>query len=320
MRIVIVTTSYPSDADDASGHFVETEARALVRDGHDVTVVAPGVPSVALEQGVRVRRLPHADAFGPPGALHRLRERPSRMLGVLRFMRAARQFLAQERCDRVIVHWIVPSGWPIALATRAPVEVVAHGSDVRLLRALPGPLRLLILRSLLARGARFRFVSSELRNLIADAGAAELYQRARVAMSPIDISEAPSRSEARVHCKVPDSERLVVIVGRLVRSKRTSLALSAVSLLPRVRIVVVGDGPERPALERRFADAQFVGRLPRREALVWIAAADLLVSASRQEGAPTVVREARALGVPVVSTASSDLHEWARSDRDLFVV
>jgi glycosyltransferase involved in cell wall biosynthesis len=176
------------------------------------------------------------------------------------------------------------------------------------------------LRSLLARGTHFRFVSTELRNLIADAGAAELYAEARVAQSPIDVSEAPARAVARSERGISDHERLIVIVGRLIRSKRTNLALSAVSLIPKTKIVVVGDGPERANLEHRFSDAQFVGQIARREALGWIAAADLLVSASRQEGAPTVVREARALGVPVVSTASSDLHEWARNDRDLFVV
>jgi glycosyltransferase involved in cell wall biosynthesis len=197
---------------------------------------------------------------------------------------------------------------------------VAHGSDVRVLRLIPWPLRVAMLRSLLERGARFRFVSTDLRNLIADAGAAQLYAEARVALSPIDVSNAPTREQARRDRQIEDAERLVVIVGRLVASKRTSTALSAVTLLPRARIVVVGSGPERATLEKRFADVQFVGHLPRAQALGWIAAADLLVSASRHEGAPTVVREARALGVPVVSTSSSDLHEWARSDRDLFVV
>jgi glycosyltransferase involved in cell wall biosynthesis len=320
MRIVIVTTSYPSVDDDASGHFVETEARTFVREGHEVVVLAPGPPGETVEHGVRVRRLPHGFAFGSPGALQRLRQRPSRLAGVWEFVRGAREALRREPCDRVIAHWIIPSGWPIAPATQAPIEVVAHGSDVRLLRRLPRPIRVLILRSLLTRGARFRFVSTELRNLIADAGAAELYATGQVAMSPIDVSGAPSRADAREARGVADNERLIVIVGRLIRSKRTRAALAAVTLLPRARVVVVGQGPEREALERQFPEVVFVGQLPRSQALGWIAAADLLVSASRQEGAPTVIREARALGVPVVSAASSDLHEWARQDRDLFVV
>lgn len=65
---------------------------------------------------------------------------------------------------------------------------------------------------------------------------------------------------------------------------------------------------------------EFLGQLPRNETLKWIGAADALVSASRHEGAPTVVREARALGVPVVAAAAGDLLEWAKSDPGLHVV
>ena len=69
-----------------------------------------------------------------------------------------------------------------------------------------------------------------------------------------------------------------------------------------------------------FPEATFVGQLPRAVALEWLAAADVLVSASREEGAPTVVREARALDVPVVARASGDLELWSREDPELFVI
>jgi glycosyltransferase involved in cell wall biosynthesis len=65
----------------------------------------------------------------------------------------------------------------------------------------------------------------------------------------------------------------------------------------------VGDGPEKGRLEahaRRLGlDTRFVGRTSRADALAWIAAADSLLHASRDEGLSTVVREAEALGVPV---------------------
>jgi glycosyltransferase involved in cell wall biosynthesis len=83
-------------------------------------------------------------------------------------------------------------------------------------------------------------------------------------------------------------------------------------------LVVVGDGPERERLARLAEDlrvrARFVGRVPRDEALAWIAAADRLVHLSDAEGAPTVVREARALGVPVLASAAGDVPAWAASD------
>jgi glycosyltransferase involved in cell wall biosynthesis len=68
--------------------------------------------------------------------------------------------------------------------------------------------------------------------------------------------------------------------------------------------VVVGDGPERPRLERQArslgVDALFVGAVAREVALAWIAAADVVLHASSAEGLSTVVREAEALGTRVV--------------------
>jgi glycosyltransferase involved in cell wall biosynthesis len=80
------------------------------------------------------------------------------------------------------------------------------------------------------------------------------------------------------------------------------------------RIVVLGDGPLAPALARLDPSVTALGQRLRPEALAWIAAADLVVSASRNEGAPTVIREARALGVPVLAVPAGDLRAWAATD------
>lgn len=80
----------------------------------------------------------------------------------------------------------------------------------------------------------------------------------------------------------------------------------------------MGDGPERPKLEawarQLDARAHFVGQVTRDEALAWMAAADRLLHLSEAEGAPTVVREARALGTPVLATAVGDIAKWAEED------
>ncbi len=91
-------------------------------------------------------------------------------------------------------------------------------------------------------------------------------------------------------------------------------------MISELSVIVVGDGPELAELSARFPNVRFIGRVPRSEALCFIAAADVLVSASAAEGAPTVVREARTLGVPVVAVAAGDLALWARSDPGIVVV
>jgi glycosyltransferase involved in cell wall biosynthesis len=272
--------------------------------------------------GCRVIRIPDHGLFGWPGALERLLEKPWRSAGALAFVRGARRALSEHGpFQRVVAHWIVPSGFPVALASGgAELEVVAHGSDVRLLLRLPRIARLFIVERLLASGARFRFVSHTLRDELVRATTLALGRASVVAASPIDLDSAPSRRVARERLGLAPGDRLAVIAGRLVASKRTQVALQALCLVPDLSVVVVGDGPERGKLERSFERVTFVGQLPRPDALSFIAAADVVVSASQSEGAPSVVREARGLGVPVVACDSGDLRAWAERDSGLVVV
>ena len=98
-------------------------------------------------------------------------------------------------------------------------------------------------------------------------------------------------------------------------SRRTSSAAGAID----AKVVVCGDGPERQRLERGFPKVHFLGQVPRKRALEWMAASDVVLSASLEEGAPTVVREARALGVPVVTADTGDVTSWAKRDTGIFV-
>jgi teichuronic acid biosynthesis glycosyltransferase TuaC len=317
-RIAIVSTCYPRDPGDASGHFVRTEARELHRAGHDVHVFAPGSGQSDESTG-RVHWLGDRGAFGWPGALPRLKEKPLRALGALEFaLRAQRAVREHGPFAQLQAHFLVPSGWPIAtlaLGARAEtkLEIVGHGSDVRVFCRLPKQLRKHIARGWLARRAQLRVTSQELAALLGQANP-ELLPALRVAASPFDVDGVPDRRSARARLGFADSAVIALVVSRLVPSKRVSLALHALALLDDLSVVVVGDGPELAALSARFPSVRFTGRVPRADALRYIAAADVLVSASAQEGAPTVVREARQLGVPVVAVAAGDLALWAERD------
>ncbi len=332
-RVAVITTSFPRSAGDAAGHFVLAEVRALQRSGKDVTVIAAGQGSDPPAD-CDVRFAGGGALFDWPGALPRLRENPLRVRGALDFMVRARRLLRETGpFDRLIAHWLVPSAFPLlsspglsSLHSSAELEVVAHGSDVRLLARLPRPLRNSILRALFRRNARLRFVSLALREeLLRSPGLARdvrtwLETRSEIRPAALEMTGAPSRAEARARHAIPDDARLLVIVGRLVPGKRAEVALAAAHLVPGARVVVVGGGPEQARLEAAYPDATFLGQLSRDATLEWLALADVLLSASREEGAPTVVREARALDVPVVARAAGDLALWSREDPGLWVV
>jgi glycosyltransferase involved in cell wall biosynthesis len=317
-RIVVITTSYPAFAGDPSGHFVASEVKALRAEGHAVTVIAPR-PAGQSGTGDGVCWLEGGSAFGWPGVMSRLRERPLRAVSLARFAWRARRTLARlGEVDRVIAHFALPSAWPIASRRRDRLEVVVHGSDARLIARLPRFVRSRIARVL--GSARVRTVSEELRRELGHALGADIASRASVRPARLDIGDAPSKSEARRTLRVGEAERLVVIAGRLIPGKRVEVALSAVALVPGARVVVLGDGPERDRLERAAPHAEFLGLVARERALAWLAAADAVLSASLEEGSPSVVREARALGTPVVALSCGDLEHAALGDADLFVV
>ncbi len=313
MTTAVVTTSYPDGPGDYAGHFVRADARLLAETGR-VVVVAPGSWVDPDERRLEVVRLGSDRAFGAPGVAARVRAHPALVRDVGAFVLRARRALRAIRPDRIVAHWLIPSAWPIAAAVDVPLSVVVHGGDARLLLALPRPARRWLVESLLDRGATFRFVSRDLLDRVARATTERVRDHAAVAPSALDVSGAPGRAAARGALGLRSERRIAVIVGRLIERKRIAVALDAATSIGGLDVVVVGDGPEREALALAHPRVRFTGSVARDQALAWIAAADVLISASREEGAPTVIREARALGVPVVAVAAGDLQEWAARD------
>ena len=117
----------------------------------------------------------------------------------------------------------------------------------------------------------------------------------------------------------------VICVGRLVAEKGHIGLLEALAIVRArgidVRLVLVGDGPERDHIEERISaldlDDHVVlpGRLSEAETLVEIADADLLVLPSFIEGLPIVLMEAMALGVPVIAARVAGVPELVADEQ-----
>ncbi|HEX3462434.1 MAG TPA: glycosyltransferase [Candidatus Elarobacter sp.] len=122
---------------------------------------------------------------------------------------------------------------------------------------------------------------------------------------------AERRARGRAALGLAPGELGIAVVARLFEQKRQDLAIDAVAALPaelraRARLLLIGDGPLRGALEARAAAAgiadavRFLGF--RTDARELLAGADVALLTSAREAMPLAIIEAMLEGVPIVST------------------
>lgn len=133
------------------------------------------------------------------------------------------------------------------------------------------------------------------------------------ALRPADEAD---RRRARDVLGLP-AHPLAVCVGRLTHQKGQDVLLAAwpqvLEAVPDARLVLVGDGPQRAALQRAApSGAVLVGA--RDDVPLWLAAADVVAAPSRWEGMPLVPLEAMARARSVVATDVVGVQEAVPDD------
>jgi glycosyltransferase involved in cell wall biosynthesis len=119
------------------------------------------------------------------------------------------------------------------------------------------------------------------------------------------------RAVARERLGMDRGAYVVGTVSRLVPQKSVADLVDAIDLCPSAHLLVVGDGPERAALERRATRhggrIRFLGS--RRDVPAILPAFDVFALSSRWEGEPIALLEAMAAGLPCVATATEGARE-----------
>jgi glycosyltransferase involved in cell wall biosynthesis len=131
---------------------------------------------------------------------------------------------------------------------------------------------------------------------------------------PLPGGEEEVRRRRRVQREagtLDEGDFVLGYVGRLSSEKGVRMLIEAVSILRNegkpIRLVVVGDGPERCDLEelarqKSLADQVWFAGF-QEEVGGWLPAFDAFVLPSLTEGTPLALLEAMAMGVPVIATA-----------------
>ncbi|MEP0886512.1 glycosyltransferase family 1 protein, partial [Trichocoleus sp. ST-U3] len=116
--------------------------------------------------------------------------------------------------------------------------------------------------------------------------------------------------EMRSHLSQGHPEKpLLLYVGRLGAEKEIDRIKLVLDAIPGARLALVGDGPNRNALEKHFAGTptHFVGYLTGKELGSAFASADAFIFPSRTETLGLVLLEAMAAGCPVVAARSGGI-------------
>ncbi|HHW77032.1 MAG TPA: glycosyltransferase family 4 protein [Xanthomonadaceae bacterium] len=334
MRHLLLTTStLPRWENDPEPRFVLDLARHLT-DRWQPTLLAPGFPGAAAEErldGVRVVRYAYAptpawETLCYPGAiLSRLQANP--WLGLLvpglllGLRRAVRRELRGRPYACVHAHWLLPQGAVHALGfrrrTTPPLVITTHGGDLSLDRL--AAVRALY-RIILRRAAAVTVVAPSLRQRL-HALEPRLSEE-KVPVIPMGVDPEhfhPQRRRDDWAATQGLRHPVVLFVGRLVAKKGVDILLTAFSRLALtptgVTLAIVGEGPQAEILRLQAetlglaARVRFLGALPHDALCTAYASCDIFCAPSviagdgDMDGAPTVLCEAAACGLPLVGSA-----------------
>ena len=325
IRVLSISTLFPSPARPAFGKFVASQMQALAARGDvDLVMINPiGLPPGPL----RLREPYRSLAACPPTSqssgmmVHHPRyplipliggdSNPRRMVRAL--LPQIRQLHAEQPFDLVDAQFCFPDGpaaMHIARALGVPLTMKARGSDIHYWSSRSSARRQLLEAAEASAG--MLAVSEALRRDMVALGFPG--DRIRVhytgldhgTFRPLDRAEARARLPGLLELAPPADAPLLVCPGALIAIKGQALALRALASLPGAHLALAGTGPDEGALrglagELGIADrVHFLGQVNHAALPVLMSAANAVVLPSEREGLANVWIEALACGAPLV--------------------
>lgn len=302
LRIAMVSETYPPEVNGVA-HTAQRMVQGLISRYHQVQLIRPrqhaqeqGVSSAAFEE-ILVRGIPMPRYAGLKIGLPATAE-------LVRLWRARRPNVVQIVTEG-------PLGWSAMAAAkklRLPVISEFHTnfhaySQHYGMAMLGGPIRA-YLRWFHNQTMTTLVPTEALRHELASTG----FRRLQVVARGVDTKRFnPARWNKllRQSWGVGDHGLIALYVGRLAAEKNLPLVIDTFRHLqasrPGMKLVMVGDGPERAALQARNPDVVFSGMRQGEDLAEHYASADLLLFPSTTETFGNVVLEAMASGLPVVA-------------------
>lgn len=236
--------------------------------------------------------------------------------------------------DLIDLHWTypdLPSGLVLSNRYKAPFIATLRGYEAF---HIPDPgIRKNIVKYCLNRADKVIALSEDLKKLSISLGTAE--DKHQVIRNGVDVerfSYIPS-AEARIKLCIPEDEKVIISIGRLVKPKGFDLIIQALpdvikkTGLTNIKLYIIGQpdpgddftGELRKQISLLGLDDNviFQGGVPNQDLVTWYNAADIFCLASRGEGSPNVLTEALSCGCPSVATDVGAVKEIINSEPNI---
>ena len=319
LEVLTYTSLFPNVCQPRNGIFIEQRLRHLLAAfpvRSRVVAPVPWFPFTGArfgQYGVFAAVPAHEDQDGVPvwhpryPVIPRVSWHVSPWL-MYRATRAAVARVHRERpIDVIDAHFFYPDGVAAVMIGRelgVPVCISARGSDITLMPDFALPRRWILWAARAADG--LVTVAGALRDRLVELGVDGA--RIEVLRNGVDLARFQPLDRAPLRARLGLEGRVLVSVGNLIELKGHHLIIEALRELPDTTLMIIGDGPDRGALEQLAARlglasrVRFLGLVAQPDLKTYYSAADALVLASSREGWANVLLEAMACGTPVAAT------------------
>ena len=307
--LLLAEDFYPKES---GGAFIDwNAAKHLADDGNRVTVVTPRdeeTPSRETVDEVDIRRpFRGIKADTPPNSL---RGQLRRILFVLLVIPYLINLIRREKLNLIYStnHLLHPAAALISTIFQLPhVSFVGYSPSIRGDVSLTHPLVLL-------ERMNFQLFMGDCALCQTPSIYKELVRLSDAKIKRVDGTVDANAVRSALDSKAdsdPETDKIdrLIFVGRFVEPKNPTKIPTIIARLPSMySLVMIGDGPQRPAVETAIHKenvqdrVDLIGRLSHEQTLRAIHEADLLVLPSEADAYPTVVFEALALNTPVLAT------------------
>jgi len=315
MKICIATTAFPRWQDDFRGIFVYEAARALVKQGCQVKVVAmhnPGAKTHEVLNGIQIIRSPYApqkweilqrDSAGIPAVW---KASPwARFLLIPFFLTHTAAIARQARdCDLIHANWTLSaiSAWAGYPLHRKPFLVTVQGSDIFQATKI-SPIRT-VTNLALKKTNQVLALSQSL--------AEETSRVTGIRQELIHVVPNGVNLEKFMFAEPQTRENLLLFVGSLIERKGGQHLIDAMPQVlqqfPGYQLVMIGEGPLKETWQAQISrlglqdQVKLIGTQSQAEIAAWMRRARLFVLPSLEEGQGVVFVEALASGLPCLGT------------------